>query len=61
MATLELEKHEKQFDEQSDEIFVRRFVPLNKVLRVVDSMDYNKDCSRRPVLHEPSDPTCQSM
>jgi hypothetical protein len=45
MATLELEKHEKQFDEQSDEIFVRRFVPLNKVLRVVDSMTYNKDCS----------------
>lgn len=35
LATLELEKHEKAFDESTDSIFIRRFAPLNKILALV--------------------------
>ena len=35
VATIELEKYEKQFDMSTDDIFVNRFTSLNKVLREV--------------------------
>lgn len=35
VATLELEQHEKTFDTNTDEIFIRRFAPLNKLLTLV--------------------------
>ena len=35
LATLELEKHEKAFDESTDNIFIKRFAPLNRLLTLV--------------------------
>jgi hypothetical protein len=34
-ATIELEKHEKAFDEYTDNLFTKRFIPLNQVLKSV--------------------------
>lgn len=35
VATLELEQHEKTFDNNTDEIFLKRFAPINKLLTLV--------------------------
>lgn len=37
VATIELEKNEKIFDLQTDEVFINRFQSLNKLLRSVQS------------------------
>ena len=35
IATIELEKNEKDFDNETDDIFIKRFLPLNRLLKQV--------------------------
>ena len=50
VATIELEKHEKAFDTETDEIFVKRFNPVNKLLKIISHEDVVHSDANLPLM-----------